>query len=64
MWNHGLVMKRKTIDSSNIEAQSYYNLVQLCEITGFANPLRAILGSDFSVEVLVDEIGNIRSKAE
>ena len=47
------------ITPENIDKESYYNLCKLCDITGYANPLRAIKQTGETIEVEKDENGNI-----
>jgi hypothetical protein len=57
-------MKTYTVTAENIDKESYYNCVRLCEITGYANPISAIKSLNsrgFKTEWTVekDECGNI-----
>lgn len=49
------------IDKTNVDQESYYNLIQLCRITGYANPLAALKQTGEVVEVVKDDCGNIVS---
>lgn len=49
------------ITAENILDESYYNLVQLCRITGYADPLAAIRATGERFEVVKDACGNILS---
>lgn len=50
-----------TITADSIHAESYYNLVQLSKLTGYANPLGALRATGESIQVTRDDCGNIRS---
>jgi prophage antirepressor-like protein len=47
------------ITAANIEAESYFNLVQLCRLTGYANPIGAIKANGETWTVTKDECGNL-----
>lgn len=47
------------IDATNIEDQSYFNLCRISDLTGYANPVAAILGSTARWVFSVDTGGNI-----
>ena len=51
------------ITAENIAHESYFNCVQLCKLTGYADPIAAIksLRAEWTVEK--DECGNIISLA-
>lgn len=51
------------ITAENIKSESYYNLVQLCRLTGYANPIRAMLSLKTAWKVQKDKHGNIIGKA-
>lgn len=48
-----------TITADTIDSESYYNLVQLCRLTGFANPIGAIKANRETWHVIKDDCGNI-----
>jgi hypothetical protein len=47
------------IDSSNIENEPYHNILMLCEVTEFLNPIIEIKAKNTTVHVLKDGLGNI-----
>jgi hypothetical protein len=49
------------INGSNIANESFYNLVQLQRITGYANPIAALRTTGETFGVIRDECGNIVS---
>lgn len=62
---HGGTQPTSTIiTAENIERESYYNLIQLCKITGYADPIAALKskkaqGHTEAFSVSRDSSGNI-----
>ena len=50
-----------TINKSNVSTLTYYNLLQLCRITEFANPVAGIMATGEAWECKTDGLGNILS---
>jgi hypothetical protein len=50
---------KATITSENIGNESYYNLVMLARLTGYANPVGAIKALNAKWDVIKDACGNI-----
>lgn len=49
------------ITKSNVSSLTYYNLLQLCHITEFANPVAGIMATGEVWECKTDGLGNILS---
>jgi hypothetical protein len=49
------------INKSNVLCLTYYNLLQLCRITGYANPIAGIMATGEAWECKADGNGNILS---
>ena len=49
------------ITAANINDESFYNLAQLCRLTGYANPLAAMVAVNAEWLVMKDFCGNIVS---
>ena len=49
------------INKSNVSGLTYYNLLQLCRITDYANPVAGIMATGEVWECKVDSLGNILS---
>lgn len=49
------------ITAENVSKESYYNLVQLCRLTGYADPIAAIRANGQTWTVKKDGCGNILS---
>jgi hypothetical protein len=50
---------KHTITSNNINAEPYYNLVQLQRLTRYADPISAVKSLKVEWTVIKDECGNI-----
>ena len=50
-----------TINKSNVSDLTYYNLLQLCRITEYANPIAGIMATGEEWECKTDSLGNILS---
>lgn len=50
-----------TVTAANVQRQSYYNLVRLQKLTGYADPISAIKKTGEQIEVITDACGNIVS---
>jgi hypothetical protein len=48
-----------TITAANIDAETYYNTIRLCDLTGYTNPPAAIKELRVEWTVEKDECGNI-----
>jgi len=49
------------INGGNVALETYYNLVRLCEITGYSDPIGALRTTGETVTVVRDACGNILS---
>ncbi len=49
------------ITAANINDESFYNLAQLCRLTGYADPLAAMIAVNAEWLVMKDFCGNIVS---
>jgi hypothetical protein len=49
------------INKSNVSELTYYNLLQLCRITDYANPIAGITATGEAWECKTDGLGNILS---
>ncbi len=54
----------EVINAGNVADEPYYNLVQLCRLTRYADPLSAIQSTGKSYRVTRDECGNILTAEE
>ena len=49
------------INKSNVSDLTYYNLLQMCRITEYANPIAGIMATSEEWECKTDSLGNILS---
>jgi hypothetical protein len=59
--NHQPTNQVMEINKSNVLCLTYYNLLQLCRITGYANPIAGIMATGEAWECKADGNGNILS---
>jgi len=53
------MITNETVTRDNIDNESFYNVVQLCNITGYADPVAALKSTGETVRVTRDNGGNI-----
>jgi hypothetical protein len=52
-------LKADSVTPATVSRESYYNLVQLCRITGYSDPIAALKATGEIVAVKRDASGNI-----
>ena len=53
--------KSRIVTGENVRKETYYNVLQLCRITGYADPIAALTATGEMVDVTRDACGNILS---
>ena len=53
------IMKTETINASNVDSLSYSNVLRMCELSRFADPVLGIKATGEQWECTMDDQGNI-----